>query len=423
MGLNQSDTFLVLKPKDEWRRRDTAWLTAQLRAVLERFPGVGYSFTQPIEMRVAEMLVGVRGDVAIKIFGPELSVLNGLAAKYVDALKGLRGAEDVFTARNEGVQYLSVAVDRLAAGRLGLSVDEVQDALRAHVEGRVVGTVLEPGRRTALLLRGEERVRDAAAVLRGVTLPAALAGGGQGVPLAQVAHIERVDGPVKIDHENAARMVVVQANVRDRDLVGFVEEAQLAAATKVPLPAGYQAVWGGQFENQQRAAARLAIVVPVALALIFLLLFATFRSLRQAILVFANVPFALIGGVLALALSGQYLSVPASVGFIALIGVAVLNGVVLVSYFNQLHDLGLPLEQIVVEGARRRLRPVLMTASIAAFGLLPLVTASGPGSEIQRPLAIVVIGGLASATLLTLVLLPILYRRFGIAPPEPAGAP
>jgi cobalt-zinc-cadmium resistance protein CzcA len=217
--------------------------------------------------------------------------------------------------------------------------------------------------------------------------------------------------------------VVVQANVRDRDLVGFVEEAQLAAATKVPLPAGYQAVWGGQFENQQRAAARLAIVVPVALALIFLLLFATFRSLRQAILVFANVPFALIGGVLALALSGQYLSVPASVGFIALIGVAVLNGVVLVSYFNQLHDLGLPLEQIVVEGARRRLRPVLMTASIAAFGLLPLVTASGPGSEIQRPLAIVVIGGLASATLLTLVLLPILYRRFGIAPPEPAGAP
>jgi cobalt-zinc-cadmium resistance protein CzcA len=324
--------------------------------------------------------------------------------------------------KNEGVQYLSVAVDRLAAGRLGLSVDEVEDALRAHVEGQVVGTVLESGRRTALLLRGQERVRDAAAVLRGVTLPAASAAGGQGVPLAAVARIERVDGPVKIDHENAARMVVVQANVRDRDLVGFVDEAKLEAAAKAPLPAGYHAVWGGQFENQQRAAARLTIVVPVALALIFLLLFATFRSLRQAILVFANVPFALIGGVLALAASGQYLSVPASVGFIALIGVAVLNGVVMVSYFNQLHDLGLPLDEVVLEGAKRRLRPVLMTASIAAFGLVPLVAASGPGSEIQRPLAIVVIGGLVSATLLTLVLLPILYRRFGIEPPGPEGA-
>jgi cobalt-zinc-cadmium resistance protein CzcA len=421
MGLNQTDTFLVLKPKREWRRPDKNWLMDELRAVLARFPGVGYSFTQPIEMRVAEMLVGVRGDVAIKIFGPDLPTLSLLAGKYVAALKPLRGAEDVFTVRNEGVQYLSVAVDRLAAGRLGLSVDEIEDALRVHVEGQVVGTVLEPGRRTALLLRGEARVRGAASVLSGVTLPVARDARGQGVPLAEVARIRRIEGPVKIDHENAARMVVVQANVRDRDLVGFVDEAKAAVAARAPLPAGYHAVWGGQFENQQRAAARLAVVVPVALALIFLLLFATFRSLRQAILVFANVPFALIGGVLALAASGEYLSVPASVGFIALIGVAVLNGVVMVSYFNQLHALGLPLDEVVLEGAKRRLRPVLMTASIAAFGLVPLVAASGPGSEIQRPLAIVVIGGLASATLLTLVLLPLLYRRFGIAP-DSSGA-
>jgi len=215
--------------------------------------------------------------------------------------------------------------------------------------------------------------------------------------------------------------VVVQANVRDRDLVGFVDEAKQAAAQKVPLPPGYSDVWGGQFENQQRAAARLALVVPVALALIFLLLFATFGSLRQASLVFANVPFALIGGVLALWLSGEYLSVPASVGFIALLGVAVLNGVVMVTYFNQLLARGMALADVVIEGAKRRLRPVLMTASIAAFGLVPLLFASGPGSEIQRPLAIVVIGGLITSTLLTLLLLPILYRRFGVepAPGEP----
>ena len=414
MGLNQTDSFLVLKPKSEWRTPSKDWLVDELRAVLRRFPGVAYSFTQPIEMRVSEMLVGVRGDLAIKVFGPDQATLNGLAASLMETLKGVRGAEDVFTLKNEGVQYLSVSVDRLAAGRLGLSVDEVQDALRAQVEGRVVGTVLEAGRRTPLLLRGEQRVRDAAAVLSGVSLPVLAAQEARGVPLAQVAHIRRTDGPVKIDHENAVRMVVVQANVRDRDLVGFVVEAKDAVARKVAFPAGYRAVWGGQFENQQRAAARLALVVPVALLLIFLLLFATFRSLRQATLVFANVPFALIGGVFALLVSGHYLSVPASVGFIALVGVAVLNGVVMVSYFNQMRELGLPLDQVVLEGARRRLRPVLMTASIAAFGLLPLLTATGPGSEIQRPLAVVVIGGLVTATMLTLVLLPILYRRFGV---------
>ena len=420
MGLNQSDTFLVLKPKSQWRRRDKAWLMDELRKVMAQFPGVAYSFTQPIEMRVAEMLVGVRGDVAVKIFGPDLDQLGRLAEKMVEVMRAVRGAEDVLTVKNEGVQFLSVKIDRLAAGRMGLSVDEIQDALRAQVEGRVVGTVLEQGRRTPLLLRAGPRIRNSPAMFAGLTLTLP---GGQVVPLSQVAHLARVDGPVKVDHENARRYVVVQANVRDRDLVGFVEEATQAVAQKVPYPPGYSAVWGGQFENQQRAATRLAMVVPVALALIFLLLFATFGSVRQAALVFANVPFALIGGVFALWLSGEYLSVPASVGFIALLGVAVLNGVVMVTYFNQLLARGMSLAEVVVEGARRRLRPVLMTASIAAFGLVPLLFASGPGSEIQRPLAVVVIGGLVTSTLLTLVLLPILYRRFGLEPVHEGANP
>lgn len=410
MGFNQTDLFLVLRPKNEWRTRDKAWLSDRLREVLAGFPGIAYSFSQPIEMRVAEMLVGVRGDVAIKIFGTDLAALNDLATHAAETVKKVKGAEDVFTLKNEGVQYYRVAIDRLAAGRLGLSVDAIEEALRAQVEGSVTGVVLEGGRRTPLLLRGEDAVRTSPALFGALVLSLE---GGRSVPLAQVARLERVDGPVKIDRENAQRYVVVQANVRGRDLVGFVDEARAAVAQAVKLPAGYRTVWGGQFENQQRAAARLGLVIPVALALIFLLLFATFGNLRQAILVLANIPFALVGGVFALWFSGEYLSVPASVGFIALLGIAVLNGVVLVSTFNQLAAQGMAIGEVVVEGAKRRLRPVLMTASIAAFGLVPLLFASGPGSEIQRPLAIVVIGGLLTSTLLTLVVLPILYRRFG----------
>ena len=242
--------------------------------------------------------------------------------------------------------------------------------------------------------------------------------------MSSIASIERVDGPVKVDRENAQRYSVIQSNVRDRDLVGFVNEARAAVSARVALPPGYRLAWGGQFENQQRAASRLGFVVPIALGLIFVLLFSTFGSVRQALLILAMVPFALVGGVFALALSGEYLSVPASVGFIALLGIAVLNGVVMVSCFNQLLARGMPIGEVVMEGARRRLRPVLMTASIPALGLVPLLFATGPGSEVQRPLAIVVIGGLVSATTLTLLILPLLYRRFGVTPmPSPVQAP
>ncbi len=415
MGLNETDNFLVLKPQEEWRSPDKNAIIDDVRKVMGNFPGLEYNFTQPIAMRVSEMLTGTRGDVAIKIFGPDIRKLSELAEKMVKLIEGIKGSEDAYTVKNNGVQYYRVIIDRLAAGRLGLSVDDISNTLRTQVEGRQLGTVIEEGRRTPLLVRGEADVQQSPALFSALTLPLT---NGQSVPLSVVAKLERSDGPVKVDRENSQRMVVIQTNVRDRDLVGFVEEAKAAVATQLPLPEGYRITWGGQFENQQRAAARLAVVVPVALGLIFMLLFATFGSVRQAALVLTNIPFALIGGVFALWISGQYLSVPASVGFIALLGIAVLNGVVMVSYFNQLHAEGMHITQVIMEGAKRRLRPVLMTASITAFGLLPLLFAHGPGSEIQKPLAIVVTGGLVSSTLLTLIMLPILYRRFGIESPR-----
>ncbi|HTH60719.1 MAG TPA: CusA/CzcA family heavy metal efflux RND transporter [Paraburkholderia sp.] len=410
MGLNQTDTFLVLKPRDEWRLANTDALIARIRAVLDQMPGVRYSFTQPIDMRVSEMIIGVRGDLAIKVFGPDLDTLNRLAAKIEATMKTVDGSRDVYTVQNDGVQYLRVIVDRLAAGQHGLSVEDVQDALRAQVEGQRAGNAIDGARRVPVVLRGPERMRVSPADFAAMRIATP---GGESVPLQSIATLQRDAGPVQINRELGSRYSVVIANVDGRDLVGFVDEAKRKVHDAVPLPPGYRLSWGGQFENQQRAAARLALVVPLALGIIFVILFSTFGSVRQALLVLSNVPFALVGGVAGLWLTGEYLSVPASVGFIALLGIAVLNGVVLVSYFNQLAAEGLSPVECVLRGAQRRLRPVLMTASITAFGLIPLLFASGPGSEIQRPLAIVVIGGLVTATALTLILLPMLYLRFG----------
>ena len=412
MGLNETDSFLVLKPRAQWRSPDKEVLVDRLRAATAGFPGLNISFTQPIEMRTSEMLSGVRGDLAVKIYGPDLKRLGELADAVVAAVQAIPGSEDVLTVKNSGVQYLQVELDRSAVGRFGLSGEQVQNDLRTLVEGRTVGVVVEQGRRLPLLLRGDDQLQRSPDLFQQVRLPQE---GADALPLSQLAALRMVDGPVKVERENAARMVVVRANVRGRDLVGFVDEAKARVARQVPLPPGYHMAWGGQFENQQRAAARLGMVVPVALALIFLLLFATLHSVRQALLVFVNIPFALVGGVLALAVTGQYLSVPASVGFIALMGIAVLNGLVMITCFNQLLARGMPLAEVVMEGALRRLRPVLMTACITGFGLVPLLLASGPGSEIQKPLAIVVTGGLLSATSLTLILLPLLFRRFGVA--------
>ena len=415
MGLNLSDTYLLLKPQGEWRMKTKEALMDEVRKVLDPMPGIKYSFTQPIEMRVSEMIIGVRGDLAVKIFGPDLGKLNEYANQVEALLKTVPGNQDVYTVQNDGVQYLRVAVDRLQAGRLGLNVEEIQDALRTQIEGQRAGIVIEGNRRTPIVLRGSEAVRTSPAEFAATRITTR---DGNTVPLTSVARLERAEGPVKIDREMGSRYSVVIANVGGRDLVGFVEEAKTLVTQKLPLPTGYRISWGGQFENQQRAAARLTVVVPVALGLIFVLLFSTFRSVRQALLILSNVPFALVGGIVALWVTGEYLSVPASVGFIALLGIAVLNGVVLVSYFNQLQSEGMRLSEVVVQGARRRLRPVLMTASITAFGLIPLLFATGPGSEIQRPLAIVVIGGLITATALTLMLLPILYLRFAFPKQE-----
>lgn len=409
MGINQTDNFLLLKPRAQWQVPDKAALIEKLRRVMHSIPGLDYNFTQPIEMRVNEMILGVRGDLALKIFGTDLNMLNQKAQEIIKVLESVPGNQDVYTPQNSGVQYLQIKIDRVAAGRLGLSVAEINTLLQSQLEGKRLGVVLEGNRRTPVLLRGSQVIRESSADFSQLRL--ALPQGGT-VPLASVATIVREEGPVKIDRERGNRMVVVTANVNARDLVSFVDEAKRKVTQQVKLPEGYWLVWGGQFENQQRAAARLSIVIPVAIVLIALLLFMTFGSLPKALLVLANIPFAMIGGVFALWLSGEYLSVPASVGFIALLGIAVLNGVVMVSHFQQLAGQGMPVAHIAVEGAKRRLRPVLMTASITAFGLIPLLFASGPGAEVQRPLAIVVIGGLITATFLTLFVLPILYQHF-----------
>jgi heavy metal efflux system protein len=416
MGLNEGDMFMALKPRSEWRGTKDD-IVAALRTVMTGIPGVEPVFTQPIEMRVSEMLTGSRGDLAIKIFGPDLDTLSQLAGRIDATLRGVRGASEVVTAATSLVDYLQIDVDRAAAGRFGMPVDTFEDMLRAQVEGLPAGTVIEGQKRIPVLIRGGEEVRGNPDRFRDLQL---VTPAGTVARVSDMARAVETQGPVILSHESGGRYALVQAFVSGRDLVGFVDDAKAKVAANVLLPTGYRLVWGGQFENQQRAAARLMLVIPVALLMIFFVLFGTLKSLRGALLILANIPFAAVGGIVSLWLSGDFLSVPASVGFIALLGIAVLNGLVLVSYFRQLRDDGVPLGDAVRLGAERRLRPVLMTASITAFGLVPLLFATGPGSEIQKPLAIVVIGGLVTSTLLTLVLLPILYERFGESAAERA---
>jgi cobalt-zinc-cadmium resistance protein CzcA len=405
MGLYQTDNFLLTKPRAEWTRSLAAFQD-DLRKKLEAIEGIELAFTQPIDMRVSEMLTGVRATLAVKLIGDDLTVLDAKAGQIEKLLEGIRGAIDIVRPPVLGQKYLEIRLRPGALGRYGIRVEDVNRLIEAAVGGEVVSEIVEGSRRTPVLLRLPEPVRTSPAALAGLLVETP---GKALVPLSLLADLREAEGPVQVTREHAKRVVSVQVNVEGRDVVGFVDEVRAAIAREVTLPPGYVIDYGGQFENQQRAAARLGLVVPVSVALIFLMLFSTFRSLRQAGLILLNIPFALIGGVVSLFVSGLYLSVPASVGFITLFGVAVLNGVVMVSHFNQLREAGRTVLQAVQEGAQRRLRPVLMTALIASFGLVPMLLATGPGSELQRPLAVVVIGGLVTSTLLTLMLLPTLY--------------
>ncbi len=410
MGLNETDSFLVLQAKSEWRGSKDDIIDA-LREVLDGFPGLVYGFTQPIEMRVSEMLTGTRGDVAIKLFGQDLDALNSTAQKIAEAVRRIDGAAEVIAPKAEGMPYLTVSIQRHTVGEAGMSVEAVQQALKQQLEGDIVGQVLDGGIRTPVTLRGSDGVRHSPEAFKNLPITAP---DGRVWQAGALADIRLVQGPIRIDHEQSQRLTTLQVSVQGRDLTGFVSEAQQAVAA-LKLPPHIQVVWGGQFENQQRAAARLGVVIPAALGLIFLILTFTFGSAVQAAIIFLNIPFALVGGVVALAISGQYLSVPASVGFIALLGIAVLNGVVMVTHFNERLQNGEAMHTVVRLGAERRLRPVLMTAIITALGMIPLLFATGPGSEIQKPLAIVVTGGLVSATLLTLLLLPKFFEYAGDA--------
>ena len=407
MGLYQTDNFLLTKPRSEWGI-GLEEFHKQLREKLSRFKDweLDIAFTQPIDMRTSEMLTGVRAAMAIKLFGEDLAVLEEKSKSIEEIVGRIPGAVDIFRGRLSGQKYLRLDIRQENIARYGIRTEDINRIIETAVGGKVVSEIIEGNRRSPVLLRYPEPARASPQALGQLLIETP---GGAKVPLALLADIEEVDGPVQITRESAKRQVVVQANVENRDVVGFVDEVRAAIEREVKLPQGYYVTYGGQFENEQRATARLALVVPVSIALIFLMLFSTFRSLRQAGLIILNIPFALIGGVVGLFASGLYLSVPASVGFITLFGVAVLNGVVMVAYFNQLHAAGRTVLQAVQEGAERRLRPVLMTALIASLGLVPMLLATGPGSELQRPLAVVVIGGLITSTLLTLVLLPTLY--------------
>ncbi len=405
MDLYQTDNFILTKPRSEWSMHPKE-MEGKLREKLAKFEGINIAFTQPIDMRVSEMLTGVRAAIAIKIFGDDMSMLEEKGMEIERLVKSIKGAIDVFSTKLSGQKYLQIEIIPEAIAKYGINVEDINQIVEVAVGGRVVTEVIEKDRRIDVLLRYPEEART---TLKAVSTLLVKTPSGNKVPLNLLAKIKEADGPFQIERESNKRQVIVQANVTGRDVVSFVDEIQDKIEREIKLPKGWFITYGGQFENQQRAAKRLALVVPISIALIFLLLFTTFRSTRQAFLIILNIPFALIGGIVSLYISGLYLSVPASVGFIALFGVAIMNGVVMVSYFNQLRALDYDILTAVKEGAERRLRPVLMTASIAILGLVPLLMAQGPGSELQRPLAVVVIGGTITSTLLTLILLPTLY--------------
>jgi len=418
MPPNISDGYIMLKPQDDWPRGDNGKrktrdeLLEAIQATLARLPGNGYEFSQPIQLRFNELISGVRSDVAVKLFGDDTQVLNDTAAKIAATLGAVPGAAEVKVEQTTGLPMLTVQIDRAKTARYGLNVGDVQDTIATAIGGTEAGTLFEGDRRFDIVVRLPDAQREDLEALRRlpVPLPRGAAAGVSFIPLGEVASFDIAPGPNQISREDGKRRVVISANVRGRDIGSFVAEAESALRTEVKVPAGYWTAWGGQFEQLQSASQRLQLVVPVALALVLILLFAMFGSLKDGLLVFSGIPFALTGGIAALALRGIPLSISAAVGFIALSGVAVLNGLVLISFIRKLREDGRTVEEAIREGALGRLRPVLMTALVASLGFIPMAIATGTGAEVQRPLATVVIGGILSSTALTLLVLPLLYR-------------
>ncbi len=405
-GLNQTDTFISFIPKKEWSVKTKDELLDKIMDSLKDFKGINFSFTQPIEMRISEMLTGVRGDLAVKIFGDDISELNELSFQIAQALKGIKGSSEVLTTLNEGVNYLYVTPNKEAMADVGITSDEFSKFLKSALEGLVVDVIPTGISRTPVMIRQESDFASSITKIKSLALTSKY---GVLVPITSIAKIEEVDGPVSIVRENSMRMSVVRSNVVGRDLNSFVEEAKKVIAQNIKLSPSYYITYGGQFENQQRANKRLSTVIPLSILAIFFILFFTFKSIPLALLILLNIPFAVTGGLIALFVVREYISVPASVGFIALFGIAVLNGVVMIGYFKELLLQGKSVEECVLLGAKRRLRPVLMTACIAGLGLIPLLFSHSVGSEVQKPLAIVVLGGLVTSSALTLLLLPPMF--------------
>ncbi|HTJ97048.1 MAG TPA: efflux RND transporter permease subunit [Rhodocyclaceae bacterium] len=415
-GPNESTPIVSLLPRDKW---PSGWnqddIAEAMREKLKALPGVQIVMAQPISDRVDEMVTGVRSDIAVKVFGDDIDQLRHIATQISKVAQGIKGAQDMRVEKVSGQQYLSIEIDRQAIARLGLNVADVNDMIETAIGGKVATEIFEGERRFAAVVRLPEQFRNNVEAISNIVMESH---SGAQVRLDDIAHIHVTDGPAQISRELAKRRIVVGVNVKDRDLGSFVKELQEKVDRKIKLPEGYYLEWGGQFQNMERALGHLTIIIPITIAAIFFLLFLLFKSLRYATLIITVLPFASIGGIIGLFISGEYLSVPASVGFIALWGIAVLNGVVLVSYIRKLRTEGMSVREAVIEGAKVRFRPVMMTATVAMLGLIPFLFSTGPGSEVQRPLAIVVIGGLITCTLLTLVVLPTLYRFSDEKEPE-----
>ena len=410
--VNSAEMYVILSPESEWRNEGNQESVEELiRDELGNVPGVLVNMTQPIEMTVDELLEGVRAELAIKVYGEDLDVLKEQADAIANVIGQVAGAADVQVDQVGGTPQLLIRVDRAAIARYGINVDEVQGVIKAAIGGETAGQIYEDIRRFDILVRYIPEARSTAEDIRHLLITAP---DGARVPLDQLASIKEIIGPRQITRENNQRFISIQCNVVERDIGSFVGEAQKAIDASIDLPPGYLVTWGGQYRLQQEANRRLAVVVPITLLFVFLLLFGNFGSIRNSLLILLNIPLALVGGIVGLWLTGQNLSVPASVGFIALFGIALENGMVLVTYLNQLLRDGVPLAEASIQGACQRIRPVLMTAITTALGLFPLLFSHGTGSEVQRPLATVVVGGLVTSTILTLLVVPAFYKWFAI---------